>query len=302
MEINTTDPILSAPGSGPTTGGSSPVQVPWISIAWFSAFLLLSYFAVIRYLAVQWSVDEDVSHGFFVPLVAGYVAFQRRDELFSAEWKPNYLGALVVIWGAVQLLLGTLGAELFLQRTSLVITIAGAVLLMGGWKVLKIAAFPICLLLFMIPLPKVIYGQLTLPLQLFASQVAEHVLLALNIPVMRDGNVIELAEVKLSVVEACSGIRSLLSLSFISLVYGYFFEKSTPIRIALFISTIPIAIFANALRVTLTGIISEYDPALAQGFLHSVEGWVVFVVALTLLLATHKVLTWIASRGKAAAA
>jgi exosortase len=145
----------------------------------------------------------------------------------------------------------------------------------------------------MVPIPAVLYNQITFPLQLFASQVAATTLEIIGIPVLRDGNVLELPSQKLSVVEACSGIRSLLSLSFLSLVYGYFFEASSRMRAALLILTIPIAILANAGRVTLAGILSEYNPEMARGFMHTAQGWVIFMVALCALVLTHKILSTI---------
>ena len=271
---------------------SSPLPVPWVSLAWFGALLLFSYFAIFKALAHQWSVDEDVSHGFFVPLVSAYIAWQKRDEILGQQWIPNYFGALIVLWGSLQLIIGSLGAELFLQRTSFVIILIGSILLLGGWRVLKSCWLPLFLLGFMIPLPKVVYGQLTLPLQLFASQVAENVLLAINIPVLRDGNIIELANTKLSVVEACSGIRSLMSLAFIGLVYGYFFDTKPWMKWALLVGTVPIAVLANAARVTITGIVADRDPALVQGILHQMEGWVIFVVDLFLLVVLHRLIDW----------
>ena len=132
-----------------------------------------------------------------------------------------------------------------------------------------------------------IYNQITFPLQLFASQVAEFNLGLMGIPVLRDGNILELASQKLSVVEACSGIRSLLSLSFLSLVYAYFFDKSVWMRWVLLVATIPIAILANAGRVTITGILSEINPELARGFFHSLEGWIIFLIALVMLGGLH---------------
>ena len=138
------------------------------------------------------------------------------------------------------------------------------------------------------PLGIEVYQTITFPLQLFASQVAATVLDLIGIPVLRDGNVLELPSQKLSVVEACSGIRSLLSLSFLSLVYGYFFERRLSLRAALLLLTIPIAIVANAGRVTLAGILSEYNPDLAHGFMHTAQGWVIFMVALVALVAAHK--------------
>jgi len=157
---------------------------------------------------------------------------------------------------------------------------------------LRALAFPLFLLFFMVPIPAVIYNSITFPLQLLASKVSTQALDVLQIPVLREGNVMELAEQKLNVVEACSGIRSLLSLTFLSLVYGYFFESKTWMRVALFAATIPIAIVANASRVTLTGVLTEYKPELAEGFFHTASGWVIFMVALAILMALHQILNW----------
>jgi exosortase len=142
----------------------------------------------------------------------------------------------------------------------------------------------------MIPLPSIIYNQITFPLQLFASEVAERVLFFMGYPVLREGNVLELASQKLQVVEACSGIRSLLSLTFLSLVFGYFFSKPVWIRVALFLGTVPIAILANSGRVTVTGVLSEINPEYAQGFFHTASGWVLFAFGLFLLAVYHQLL------------
>ena len=146
----------------------------------------------------------------------------------------------------------------------------------------------------MIPIPAVIYNQITFPLQLLASRVAEDAISLLQIPIIREGNVLELASQKLNVVEACSGIRSLLTLTFLSLVYGYFCEKRMWIRVVLFLSTIPIAIIANAGRVTLTGIIADFKPELAEGLFHEAQGWVIFMVAFAILALLHQVLIRVA--------
>ena len=265
-------------------------KLPWISVAWFLGLLILSYGPVLARLVRQWENDEDMGHGFFVPVIAAYIAWQRRDELLALQSKPNYLGLALVLFAALQVWIGTLGAELFLARTAFIEAVVGSVLFLGGWAAVRLLAFPLFLLCFMVPIPAVIYNQITFPLQLFASQVAATVLELIGIPVLRDGNVLELPSQKLSVVEACSGIRSLLSLSFLSLVYGYFSEKSTRMRAALLILTIPIAIVANAGRVTLAGILSEYNPELAHGFMHTAQGWVIFMVALVALVLTHKIL------------
>jgi exosortase len=148
----------------------------------------------------------------------------------------------------------------------------------------------------MIPLPAIIYNQVTFPLQLLASQIAEQVLTWVGIPVLRDGNILELPSQRLSVVEACSGIRSLLSLSFLSLVYGFFFDNKSWMRWVLLVLTVPIAISANAFRVTITGILSEVDPELAAGIFHSLEGWVIFMIALVLLFVSHRLVNLVYAR------
>ena len=274
-----------------TLADKLPEQVPvksrtisWPAVAWFGILLIAVYFPILRHLVAQWSTDDDVSHGFFVPLVAGYIVWQRREKLLSMEWKPAWWGIGLLVWAGLQAYLGMLGAELFLQRTAFLLSLVAMLLILGGTAVVRELAFPLLLLPFMIPLPTVVYNQITFPLQLFASAVAEKSLDVLNIPVLRDGNILELASQKLDVAEACSGIRSLLSLSFLSVVYAYFFDRKVWMRWVLLIATVPIAIIANSARVTLTGVFSEINPELAEGFFHEAEGWVIFVVALVILV------------------
>jgi len=273
--------------AGQTASDVPPAKVPWARLCWIFALLVVCYAPVLKALISQWDHDPDMGHGFFVPAVAAYIAWQRRNLLLSGPLKPNYWGLAVLAYAAVQLVIGTLGAELFLQRTAFVFSIVGVTLTLGGWRALKVMGFPLFLLLFMVPIPAIIYNRITFPLQLFASRAAEVCLGVLGIPVLREGNVLELASQKLSVVEACSGIRSLLSLTFLSLVYGYLFDRKAWMRWALLAAVIPIAILANAGRVTVTGIISEWRTDLAQGFFHVLEGWIIFMVAMFLMLATH---------------
>lgn len=261
-----------------------------MGVAWFGGLLILCYFPILVRLVSQWSSDEDMGHGFFVPVVAGYIAWQKRDELLSRPLKPNYLGLVLVLFAALQAWIGTLGAELFLARTAFVEALIGSVLLIGGMEAIRILAFPLFLLIFMVPIPAVIYNQITFPLQLFASHVAADALDLLGIPVLREGNVLELPSQKLSVVEACSGIRSLLSLTFLSVVYAWFFDEKPWMRWALLAATVPIAIIANAARVTITGVMSEYNPDLAHGFMHTASGWVIFMIALVILVITHNLI------------
>jgi exosortase len=263
---------------------------PWTTVAWFTALLLVVYGPILAALVKNWYIDPDMGHGFFVPIIAGYIAWQKRAELAGIDPRPNWWGLAIVLYGALQLYIGTLGAELFLSRTSFVVTLIGMVLLLGGSQYLRVFAFPLFLLFLMVPIPAILYNRITFPLQIIATQAADWALAFMNYAVIREGNILELPSQKLDVVEACSGIRSLLSLSFLSLVYGYFFEKKTWIRAALFFSTIPIAIVANAGRVTLTGMISEIKPELAEGFFHEFQGWVIFMIALAMMTGFHQIL------------
>jgi exosortase len=274
-------PVLKVPSKN---------KLPWTGIAWFGALLIACYLPVLQRLVHQWNYDPDMGHAFFVPLIAGFIVWQKREELAVIKPQPSAWGLLVVAWGGLQLLIATLGAELFTARTSFVITLIGIVWTLGGTLILKKLAFPLFLLFFMVPIPSVIYSAATFKLQILASQLADNALTVLSIPVLREGNVLELPNQRLSVVEACSGIRSLLSLTFLSLVYGYFFERKTWLRVVLFLSTIPIAIVANASRVTMTGIMTQVKAELAEGFFHQAEGWVIFMVALVILIVWHQLL------------
>lgn len=268
----------------------APGKVSWMPILLLAVLLIACYAPVLHRLGLQWANDEDMGHGFFVPIVAGYIAWQRRAELEAIEFRPSYWGLAVMAWGAIQMLLGALAAELFLSRTAFLISLVGLLLVTGGTRLVRALAFPLFLLVFMVPIPQIIYSQITLPLQLFASRVAEWLLGLIGIPVLRDGNVLNLPNESLSVVEACSGIRSLLSLSFLSLIYAYFFDRKVWMRLALLIATVPIAIAANSGRVTLTGILSEYAPSVAHGFFHTLEGGALFMVALAILIGVHQLI------------
>lgn len=273
----------------------------WLPVLWFGVCLAAIYFPVLRALVRQWSADEDMSHGFFVPLIAGYIVWAKRKELVSIAIETNWWGLALVAWGAAQLLVGALAVELFLMRTSLVITLFGLVWTLGGTRMLRALLFPLSLLFLMVPIPTVVYNSITFPLQLVASSFAENALSLCGVPVIREGNVLSLPNQQLSVVEACSGIRSLLSLTFLSLVYGYFFEGRRWLRVVLFLSTIPIAIVANGLRVTMTGLLGQVKPELAEGAFHEASGWVIFMIALAILIFWHQGLVWAARRaGKGA--
>ncbi len=278
-------------GTAPQQPASGVLKsFPWAGVLWFAALLVLCYAPVLARLVRQWATDDDMGHGFFVPLIAGYIAWQRRDELLALKPVRSWLGLAVMIWGALQLYLATLGAELFLARTAFIISLIGLVWFLRGTATLRILAFPLFLLFFMVPIPSIIYNQITFKFQLLASSLAEGALSMLGVPVMRDGNILELANQQLNVAEACSGIRSLLTLSFLSLVYAYFFDRKVWMRGALLVATLPIAIIANASRVTITGLLAEVNPELAEGVLHTAQGWVIFMVALMMMVVVHTII------------
>lgn len=283
-------PSADHPSTGRPATERRPTPFAWGTIIWVAALLGIVYAPVLNALVRQWVDDADMGHAFAVPIFAALIAWQKRDQIEGLLPSPNWWGLAVMAWAGLQLYLATLGAELFLARTSFVISIIGAVLLLGGTKYLRIFKFPLFLLFFMVPIPAVIYTQITFPLQLFASRVAESTIDLLQIPVIREGNVLILPQQTLNVVEACSGIRSLLTLTFLSLIYGYFCEKRTWVRVLLFFSTIPIAILANAGRVAFTGVISQFKPELAEGWFHEAQGWVIFMIGLVILVGLHQLI------------
>ena len=280
-------------------------RLRWLApAAWYGLWIAALFGPVIWVMFKEYAQDESMGHGFFVPLVAGYIIWQRRAALDAARARPHWSGWVIVVAGFLLLMLGTFGAEYALMRGGFLLTIYGLVIAACGLEVFRMLAFPLLLLLFMIRIPQFIYGQITFPLQILASEFAEASLSAMGIPVLREGNVLELASQRLNVVEACSGIRSLLSLGFLGLVYGYFFESKTWVRVVLVIATVPIAILANGMRVTITGVLSEINTQYAEGLFHMMEGWVIFMVALVALLLLHQVLiraSRLLNRRKAAA-
>ena len=263
---------------------------------YISAALLLVSFGllfrdVIAKLVSDWATDDNYSHGFLIVPVALYLAWERRDHLTAASRQPSVLGLLVVLGSIATLIAGILGAELFLSRIAIVGVIAGSILFVLGWQHLRVLAFPVAFLLLMIPIPAIIFNQIAFPLQLIASQFGEAALYAFSIPVLREGNVMILANTTLEVAEACSGIRSLVSLLTLGIVYGYFTDSRNWLRCAIALATVPIAILANGLRVAGTGIAAHYyGPEAATGFFHTFSGWLVFVVAFAMLFVVMRVL------------
>jgi exosortase len=284
------------------------VRTPWKHpnlIVWatvLSVLFVLLYASVFRGLVLQWWRDPDYSHGFFVPLFSAFALWRERRSWMAAEIKPSNFGLVVMIAAVFLLILGSLGAELFTTRFSVIILLAGMILFWAGSKVLRAVAFPIIFLIFMIPIPAIIYNQITFPLQLLASRVAAFWLELVNLPVLRDGNVLVFSNYSLEVVEACSGIRSLVTLISLAVIYGYLVEPRRWAQWILAISMVPIAILSNAFRVMGAGAIAHrFGAEAAEGFLHTFSGWVIFLTALLALLGCHWILRHI-GRGHTEAA
>ena len=189
------------------------------------------------------------------------------------------------------LVIGQMGAELFLARFSLVLSLASLIVLFLGWNYLRALFFPVAFLLLMIPIPAILFNQITFPLQLLASKVAASVLPLLGVPILREGNVINLPAMTLEVAEACSGIRSLMSLITLAIIYGYLMEKRIALRLVLALASVPIAVAANSVRIIGTGLLVQYwDPDKAEGYFHASWGWIIFVISLVMLYALHRLM------------
>lgn len=265
-----------------------------------AALVVTLYLPVLTRLALQWYEDPDYSHGFLVPVFSAYVLWTRRAELGRLIPRPSRWGMMLLLPSLALLFLGSLGAELFLTRISLWLTIVALVLHFQGWEWMRKAIFPLGFLLLMIPPPTIIYNQIVFPLQLLASQFATTCLHVSGIvPVLREGNLLILPNYTIEVVEACSGIRSLLSLIALALAYGYLVEKSVPVRSLLVAAMVPLAILSNGTRVLGTALMTHYwGPQAAEGFFHNFSGMVIFVVSTMLLLAVHSGISAIRSRVK----
>lgn len=264
---------------------SEATATPWLWLGGILVLLTPLYAETGRRLVSQWWNDADCTHGFLVLPLSLYFAWERRTALSQICPAPSPWGAGLLAAGLMQLVIGVVGAELFLQRTSFIVVVAGLVLLLLGAPVLKALLFPIAFLLFMVPLPAIVMNSVAFPLQLFAARTATFCLDSFGIPVLREGNVIALAQTRLEVVEACSGIRSLQALLALAAVHGQITQARTWEKWLLLAAAVPIAIVANAFRVSGTGVAAHFIGAeAAEGFYHSFAGWSVFVLALILLV------------------
>jgi exosortase len=286
-----------SPASVPTLESSRETR-EWI--LWPAILLCLTvllYAHVLETLVLDWWRDPDYSHGFFVPLFSAFILWRERQRWSRALIKPSNFGFVVMLGAIGLLLLGSLGAELFTSRFSLLVLLSGMIVFLAGWKMLRALSFPLGYLFWMIPMPVIVYNQITFPLQLIASRLATSWLELVNVPVLRDGNVLVMSNYSLEVVEACSGIRSLMTLMALAVAYGYLVSPRRWVRYVLAALMIPIAIITNAIRIMGAGLMARhFGPAAAEGFLHEFSGWAIFLVALLLMFGSYWILRRVGER------
>jgi exosortase len=283
--------LLSDIKSPSGRNASFPPWAVWLPYAAIALLLAVIYYRVAIKLVYDWYTIPDYSHGFLVPFFALFLIWDKRAVLASTPIRQTWRGIPLVLAGLAILILGVYGVELFTARISFVFLAAGIVWTLLGWPMLRALRFPLLVLVLAIPFPAIVFNQITFPLQLFASRVASQILPMLGVPVLLEGNVIQLPVMKLEVAEACSGIRSLMSLFTLAIFYGYFLERTTRGRLLLALASIPIAVTANAFRIVGTGLCVQYwDPEKALGFFHEFSGWVMFIISLACLYLIHRIL------------
>ncbi len=243
------------------------------------------YSPVVSRMVSVWMHDDDYSHGFLVPLVSAYFLYCRRAELRSAETSPAWSGLGVLILGLALFLGGALAGEFYTQRISLLVVLAGLTLLLLGWHVLRLALLPLAYLVFMVPIPEVVYNSAAFPLKLMVTDISVASLKLLDVAVLQEGNILLFPSVTLEVADACSGLRSLVSLAALGTAYAFIQPFSPAVRLLLMAATLPIAVATNALRVVCTGLLAQYwGPEAAQGFFHEFAGMFVFIMATAMIL------------------
>jgi exosortase len=288
--------LTELPTARPPSGSSRvvPSPAPLWQIGILAAVSLWLYWTTISHLVRQWWSDPNFSHGFFVPLFAAFVIWQERDRLAALPRRPSWSGLGIVALALTLLIIGQLGAELFLARFSLLVLLAGTIVLFAGWNFFRALLFPWAFLLLMIPIPSLIFNQITFPLQLQASRVATFALRVFGVPILREGNIINLPAMSLEVAEACSGIRSLMTLLTLAIIYGYLAERRVGVRWILALSAIPIAIVANSVRIIGTGLLVQYwNPEKAEGYFHASWGLIIFVLSLLMLYLLHMLIRFL---------
>lgn len=251
-----------------------------------SALAVAVFTPILYYMVLHWGQGPDYSHGYLIAPLSAYFAWERRKRIARTPVEPSWWGVVPLALGALALAIGRLGVELMSMRVAFVITLIGLQVLLLGIPMTRVLAFPLFFLFLMVPLPQSLLNVITFPLQLVAADLAVNVLHLFGMPVLREGNILHLPNVRpLFVAEACSGMHSLLALGTLGILFAYFFRKSWPERVLLVASTIPIAILVNSFRVALTAVLTyTWGPQMAEGAIHQTEGFFTFAMAFALLM------------------
>jgi exosortase len=257
-------------------------------VAWVAVLFSVACLPTLLGVAGSWfDPNADMGHGLAVPVTAGYMAWTKRERLSSLSVSTSTGGLFLAILGAIQFIVASAADWIFALRLSVLITFVGCLLCLFGRQVVKELAYPLLVLVLMIPPPTFLQTRVTLQLQLTASRLAEGWLDLLGYSVLRDGNVLRVVGERLAVAEACSGIRAMLSLFFFAVSYNFFFVRHSWVRSVLVLAVVPLAVISNAARIVATGIVAQHNRALAQGILHEVWGYLTIAIAGVLLVALH---------------
>ncbi len=263
-------------------------RAAWVA---FGVLAAVAYVPVVVALASAWWTDDEYSHGLICVPLAAAIVWWRRDELSATPRSPRGIGLAGAVVSILLLLLGRLGAEVFLTRASLLLFIASSVVYLFGWRHLRTLVFPLALLALSVPVPALLMTHVTLPLQYAASAAAETALQAVRIPVLREGNVLVLSSATLQVAEACSGVRSMMSLLVLALLVARYMEERAALRAAIVIAAVPVTIAVNAFRVTATAVATEYYGVVAaDGAVHETVGVLLFAASAMLLIGCARLL------------
>lgn len=254
----------------------------------FFGLLLLAiavlYADIFQGLYGDWLHDENYSHGFLVPLIAAYFAWSQRETLEGLDIKPATSGLILIFFALLILLAGVAAQEYYTRRSSFIFLLAGLIAFFFGWRWLKALLLPVGFLFFMIPLPYVIYDAISFPLKLFVAKFSVDTLKLIGVVVLREGNIIMFPHTVLEVADACSGLRSIVSLLALGVTLAVLTQPKMSRKILLVALTIPIAVFTNMVRVVVTGYLAQhYGAAVAEGFFHDFAGMGVFLMAMLLL-------------------
>ena len=277
----------------PPTSNKFELRPIYLLVILAAAFTF-AFWGGIENLFKRWGEQEELSHGYFLPVIAAWMLWARRDALLGSLGKPVALGLVGVAISALVLILSelTVTSLMIFQHLAMITLLASLALALGGWKVFWLSLLPIGFLLFMVPPPYWFITILSQQFQLWSSQLGVFMIELLGIPVFLSGNIIDLGDYKLQVAEACSGLRYLFPFLSLGFLAAYLFNAPLWQRAIVFLSTIPITIVMNSFRVAATGLlVQRFGPEHAEGFIHMFEGWVVFLMCLAMLFVVIGVLS-----------